>query len=208
MYGIFGIIKITSLLFLKKLISVLCLTNNINLITLKCIFAKNKVKIFHIDNINSDESVSLLKNLDLDLIISVSSSIILKNKILNLPKYGCINIHNAKLPKNRGMMPIFWALYNSGSDPISAITIHKMNESIDDGEILLQEDFEINPNYSMEFYIKKTKLRGAELLIELLMKYEHGEPESITNNSKNSSYNRFPDKYQIKEFKKKGYKII
>jgi methionyl-tRNA formyltransferase len=207
LYGIFGFSKILIQLFYKKLLSIFCLSDNINFLTLNCIFKRNNIDVLNFDNINSDEALDFLKNLDLDLIISVSSSQKLKEKILKLPKFGCINIHNAKLPKNRGMMPVFWAIYNCNTEPVSAITIHKMNEYYDDGTILLQEDFDINPDKSMEYYIKKTKLRGAELLIELLVKYISGEPETIPNDKQNATTKKFPDKYQIKEFKKRGFKV-
>lgn len=207
LYGFFGFIKILSLLFLKKLLSLFCLSDNINFVTLNCIFTRNNINVLSFENINSEKAIDFLKNLDLDLIISVSSSQKLKAEILNLPKFGCINIHNAKLPKNRGMMPVFWSIFNSKNEAVSAITIHKMNEFFDDGDILLQEDFYIHPDKSMEYYIKKTKLRGAELLIELLNKYVSGEPEALPNDKKNASYNKFPDKYHIKEFKKRGFKV-
>lgn len=207
LYGIFGFLKILILLFSKKLLSFFCITDNINFVNLDCIFKKNNINVLNFDNINSVKAINFLKNLELDLIISVSSSRKLKEEILNLPKFGCINIHNAKLPKNRGMMPVFWSIFNCYTEPVSAITIHKMNELFDDGDILLQEDFEINPDKSMEYYIKKTKLRGAELLIELLNKYVSGEPETLPNDKKHATFNRFPDKYQIKEFKKRGFKV-
>lgn len=104
-------------------------------------------------------------------------------------------------------MPVFWSIYNFDSDPVSAITIHEMNESFDDGSILLQEEFLIDPQKTMEHYIKKTKIRGAELLVNLLNKYMKGKPDGFLNDKSQATYNKFPDEHHIKEFRKKGYKI-
>jgi len=207
LYGVLGFFNIIFLLFLKKFLSFFCLFNNINFSTLFCIFKRKNINILSFDDLNTEETIYFLEKLDLDLIISVSSSQKLKEKIINLPKYGCINIHNSKLPKNRGIMPVFWALFNCQTDPVSAITIHKINELFDDGDILVQEEFNIDSSKSMEYYIKQTKLRGAELLIELLNKYVSGVPEIYPNDKALATYNKFPDKYQIIEFKKRGLKV-
>jgi len=206
LYGFLGFVQILVQFIFKKLLSIFC-SKNINFISLDCIFKKNKTNILKFDNINSEESILFLKALEPDLIISVSSSQKLGTDILNLPKYGCINIHNSKLPKNRGMMPVFWSMYYYNEDPVSAITIHKMNEKFDDGEILLQEEFSIDINKSMEYYIRQTKIRGAEVLINLLKKYISGAIEVYPNKKDLATYNRFPDKKHIREFKKRGLKI-
>ena len=61
----------------------------------------------------------------------------LRKKILDAPKYGCINYHTALLPKYRGRQPLFWALLNN--EKTTGITIHKMDEFIDKGELIIQK---------------------------------------------------------------------
>ena len=171
-------------------------------------FLKHKWNIISIKDINSGESLEYLKRLNLDLIVSVAASQIFKKDVLELPKYGCINIHNARLPKNRGMMPCFWALLNYDKEPYSAMTIHRMNEKLDDGEIILQEEFKLDPNESLYDLLVRTKKMNAHLLMKVLDIYRKGELEYQPNDASLSTYHSFPTKNDVKKFKAKGLKLL
>lgn len=171
------------------------------------IILKNRVKILHIKNINSKESLSRLRDLNLDLVFSVAASQIFKKEILDLPKLGCLNIHTAKLPRNRGMMPNFWSLYNYDTEPVSAITIHKMNEKLDEGEILLQHEFHLNPEEPLENLIERTKKMSADLFLKAVEILVKGEQKWLKNDSALASYNTFPNKEDVRRFRTKGLKI-
>lgn len=171
------------------------------------ILRKKNMNIIQIKNINSQESLNSIKAMNIDIIFSVAASQIFKKGILELPKVGCFNIHTSKLPKNRGMMPNFWSLYNYDKDPVSAITIHKMNEKLDDGEILLQKEFNLNPEEALDQLIRKTKKMSAELFLEAMLMLSQKEKKFITNNSAFASYNTFPTKDDVKKFKAKGLRI-
>ncbi len=171
------------------------------------IVLKNKIKILRIKNINSKESLNTLRDFDLDVVFSVAASQIFKKGILELPKLGCLNIHTAKLPKNRGMMPNFWSLLNYDHEPFSAITIHKMNERLDDGEILLQKQFKLNSEESLEDLIKRTKKMSAEIFMNAMENLSKGEQKWVKNDSSFASYNTFPNKKDVKKFKTKGLRI-
>jgi methionyl-tRNA formyltransferase len=168
---------------------------------------KNDIKIIQIKNINSEISIELLKSLNIDVIFSIAASQIFKKSVLELPRLGCFNIHTSKLPKNRGMMPNFWALYNYDIDPISAITVHKMNEKLDDGEILLQHKFALNPEESLDTLIKRTKKMSAELFLKAVEMLVNGELTFLQNDSEQASYNTFPNKEDVKRFEAKGLKL-
>ena len=142
--------------------------NYLGTYSLEHFFLKNKWNLISIKDINSDGSLDYLKKLNLDLIVSIAASQIFQKDVLELPKYGCINIHNARLPKNRGMMPCFWALLNYDKEPYSAMTIHRMNEKLDDGEIILQEEFKLDPNESLYDLLVRTKKMNAHLLMKVL----------------------------------------
>ncbi len=114
------------------------------------ILRKKNLNVINIKNINSEKSLDILRAMDLDIIFSIAASQIFKKDILELPRLGCFNIHTSNLPKNRGMMPNFWSLYNYESEPISAITIHQMNNTLDDGNILLQKEFKLTPQKTLE----------------------------------------------------------
>ncbi len=171
------------------------------------ILLKNDVTIFKIKNINSKDSLNFLRSLNLDVIFSVAASQIFKSDLLELPKLGCFNIHTSKLPKNRGMLPNFWSLYNYDLDNTSAITIHKMNEKLDDGEILLQQEFNLNPSESLETLIKKTKKMSSTLFLKAMDILSSGKPHYLKNDNQLLTYNTFPNKNDVKKFTAKGLKL-
>ncbi len=80
--------------------------------------------------------VGQVRSLKPDLIIVHSYSMILRSEILNIPKYGAVNMHYALLPKNRGANPIQWAIINGETE--SGVTMHYMDEGIDTGDIIAQ----------------------------------------------------------------------
>lgn len=171
------------------------------------ILLKNKIKIFQLKNINSKESIQYLSSLKLDIIFSIAASQIFKKDVLNIPKIGCFNIHTSKLPKNRGMMPNFWSLYNFESDSSSAVTIHKMNETLDDGEILLQKLFNLDPKETLDSLIRRTKKLSVLAFLEAIEILTKEKFNFIVNDSKFATYNTFPTRDDIKKFKAKGYKL-
>ena len=176
--------------------------------SLKHFFLKHKWNVISIKDINSDESLEYLKKLNLDLIVSIAASQIFQKDVLEMPKYGCINVHNAKLPQNRGMMPCFWALLNYDKEPYSAMTIHRMNEKLDDGEIILQEEFKLDPNESLYDLLIRTKKMNAHLLMKVLDIYRKGEPEYKLNDATLSTYHSFPTREEVRKFKAKGLKLL
>ena len=171
------------------------------------ILLKNNIKIIELKNINSKESLHYLNSLSLDIIFSIAASQIFKKDVLNIPKIGCFNIHTSKLPKNRGMMPNFWSLYNFESDSSSAVTIHKMNETLDDGEILLQKLFDLNPKETLDSLIRRTKKLSVIAFLEAIKILDSSKINFIFNNSKFATYNTFPTYEDVKRFKAKGYRL-
>lgn len=164
--------------------------------------------IINVTDVNSAPFINLVKNSNIDLIISVAASQIFKPVILSTPRYGCINVHSAKLPKNRGMLPNFWALYNYDNEPTSAITIHKMNERLDDGEIISQEEFHLDPTESLHQLIIRTKRLGARQVLKVLKRYLKNGPKYLQNNSAEATYHTFPTKEDVARFRAKGLRLI
>jgi len=171
------------------------------------VIRKNDIKILYLKDVNSPDSLQYLKTFNIDVIFSIAASQIFKKDILGLPSKGCFNIHTSKLPKNRGMMPNFWSLYNYDNEPVSAITIHKMNEKLDDGEILLQREFNLNPKESLDSLIRKTKKMSAQLFLEAMKILDRNVQNFRKNDSTQASYHTFPTKEDVKKFKAKGLKL-
>jgi methionyl-tRNA formyltransferase len=164
------------------------------------------IPVIHHNNINDEHFLQDIKAYDLDLIISVAAPVIFKKEIISLPRFGCINIHHAKLPRYRGMMPNFWQMYHGNNT--AGITIHKINPKIDDGEIILQREVEIQRQESLDSLIKRTKKIGAALMIEAIAAIKKGDVPSLPNDSSMASYHSFPTKDDVKKFKGMGYKLL
>jgi methionyl-tRNA formyltransferase len=165
-----------------------------------------RVPVIHESRINSSDFLKTVKGMNIDLIISVAAPVIFKKDIIQLPKYGCINIHHAPLPKYRGMMPNFWQMYRG--EKRVGMTIHEINPKIDDGRIILQREADIEPGETLDALIKRTKRIGAHLMIEAVEMIRNGAVQYIENKESEGSYFSFPTRQDVREFKRRGKRLI
>lgn len=141
-------------------------------------FAINKgIEVFQPTNIREDTFISKIFDLRPDLIVVAAYGKILPPDILKIPVYGCINVHASLLPKYRGAAPIQWAIING--EKKTGITIMMMDEGMDTGDILLQEEVEISEDDNAETLSKKLSELGASLLIKAIKKIEEGSIERL-----------------------------
>lgn len=121
---------------------------------------------------NNIEFVKLLNQFKPDVICVVAYGKILPKEILEIPKYGCINVHGSLLPKYRGAAPIQWAVING--DKTTGITTMYMDENMDTGDMILKQEVEIGENETTgELWDKLSKI-GGELLVKTLDQIEKG----------------------------------
>ena len=121
-----------------------------------------------------------------DIIVVVAFGQILRTNILELPTYGCINVHASLLPRWRGAAPIQAAIYHGDSE--TGVTIMKMDSGIDTGPILSQRSIEIYPGESAESLSERLSILGSGLLIETLNGYLEGAIIPHTQESENATY--------------------
>jgi len=164
------------------------------------------IPVIYESRINSSDFLKTVKGMNIDLIISVAAPVIFKKDIIQLPKYGCINIHHAKLPKYRGMMPNFWQMYHD--EKRAGITIHEINPKIDEGRIIIQEEVDIYPDETLDSLIKRTKKIGAHLMIKAIDMIRSGTVSYKENPAAEGTYFSFPTREDVKEFKKSGKRIM
>lgn len=118
------------------------------------------------------EFIDTIRELEPDVICVVAYGKILPKEILEIPKYGCINVHASLLPKYRGAAPIQWAVLNG--DKTTGVTTMYMDIGMDTGDILLKEETEIGEEETTgELWDRLSKI-GGKLLIETLRKIEEG----------------------------------
>lgn len=121
---------------------------------------------------NNKEFIDKIKNLNPDVICVVAYGKILPKEILEIPKYGCINVHASLLPKYRGAAPIQWAVLNG--DKETGVTTMYMDVGMDTGDMILKEKVEIGEDETTgELWDKLSKI-GGELLVETLKQIENG----------------------------------
>lgn len=119
------------------------------------------------------EIIEQIKNLQPDIIIVIAYSQIIPEEILNIPKYGCVNLHASLLPKYRGSAVIQAAILNN--DKKTGLTIIKMDKGLDTGPILGQIAIHINDNDSYGLLYDKLAEMAPDFFINTLIKYIHGE---------------------------------
>jgi methionyl-tRNA formyltransferase len=121
-----------------------------------------------------------------DLIVVAAFGQILRPAILDLPKFGCVNVHASLLPRWRGAAPIQAAILNG--DESTGITIMRMDPGIDTGPILTQKSISINPQDTAGTLALKLSEIGADLLIETLPAYLSGDRTPLTQDDALATY--------------------
>lgn len=143
--------------------------------------SKLKIPFLPISNINSSDSINILKNYSADLMVSMSFNQILKKEIINLSKYGFINCHAGALPFYRGRNPLNWALIND--EPFFGITVHFVDEGIDTGDIIEQEHFSIDDTDNYQSILLRAIEECANVLFRALIKIKNNNYEAIAQHS-------------------------
>lgn len=143
------------------------------------------IDIYQPTNINDEESINKLKSVDADIFIVVAFGQILKKEVLEIPKFGAINIHASLLPKLRGAAPINRAIING--DKKTGISIMKMDTGLDTGDVALFKEIEIGDMNSSELSNELSKL-GAELIIEFIDKLNTGSIKYQKQDDRQATY--------------------
>lgn len=133
---------------------------------------ENNLKIYQPEKVKENiEFIEEIKTLNPDVICVVAYGKILPKELLEIPKYGCINVHPSLLPKYRGSTPIQTAIING--DKTTGVTTMYMNEGLDSGDIILQEEIKIEDNQTAGEVWDILAQIGANLLVETLNQIEN-----------------------------------
>lgn len=133
---------------------------------------KHGIEVFQPARIKTEESVEILRKYDADVMVVVAFGQILSKEILQMPKYGCINVHASLLPKYRGAAPIQWAVLNG--DKVSGVTTMRMDEGLDTGDIMLCRELELDEKETAGSLFDRLMEVGGELLMDTLTVVENG----------------------------------
>ena len=155
---------------------------------------------------NNESFLEKLKELNPDCIVVSAYGKILPKDMIEMPKYGCINIHGSLLPKYRGAAPIQWSIING--DEFTGVSIMKMEEGLDSGPVYMMGQTVIGGKNILEMYDELSKM-GASLLIETLEKIETGVIETTEQDQSLATYARLLKKEDGElDFLKKPIELV
>lgn len=150
------------------------------------------IDVYQPENVNSEESIEKIREADPDVIVVVAYGQIMKKDILDMPKYGCLNVHASLLPKYRGAAPINWVIING--EKKSGNTIMRMNEGLDTGNMISKSEIEIGRDMNAGELHDILMADGAELLSETLKNLEKENIEGEVQDDSLSCYAPMMDK--------------
>ncbi len=127
-----------------------------------------------------------LRDLQPDLMVVVAYGQILPKSILNIPKYGAVNVHASLLPKYRGAAPIAWAILNG--ENVTGVTTMVMDEGMDTGDILLQAEVPVGSDDTCQILHDRLASLGTRLLIETLERMKQGNIQPIPQDPSKATY--------------------
>lgn len=151
----------------------------------KCALEYN-IPVFQPEKIREKEAADRLYEEKADIFVVAAFGQILPKEILEMPRYGCVNIHGSLLPKYRGAAPIQWAVLNGERQ--AGNTIMQMNEGLDTGDILTQESVLLEERETAGSLYEKLSQMGGSLLLKTLDLLERGAVIPVPQDDAKSCY--------------------
>lgn len=170
--------------------------------SLRDIKARYRVPVVGSKDVNDAETMAIIRDWQPDLVISIYLNQFIRRDLIHLPPLGCLNIHPALLPRNRGLFPYFWAIANG--DRETGVTLHWVDEKFDTGDILLQEIFPIQPDDTITSLAYKSAQVGAEMLVRGADLVEAGDPPRIRQDNEQATYHSWPRPADQRRFRRRG----
>lgn len=153
---------------------------------------KYGIPVFQPVKIREPEAVETLRGYQADIFVVAAFGQILTEEILEMPRYGSVNIHASLLPKYRGAGPIQWAIING--EKITGVTIMQMDKGIDTGDMLFKTEVPIVPGETGDTLHDKLAAAGARLIVEALIKIGAGDVTPVKQNDADSCYAKMLNK--------------
>jgi methionyl-tRNA formyltransferase len=169
--------------------------------TVRRLFRSRNIPIRDIADVNAPDFLADLRRLGVDLIVSLNTPQRLKRPILTQPAHGCINVHFGLLPRYRGLLPVFHALMNG--EPSFGVTVHVMDEKLDNGDILAQRAVPIGPSDTLDTLYPKGFAAASELLAETIDACERGALVRHPNSEAEKTYHSYPSRELIRAYRRR-----
>jgi len=133
---------------------------------------KHDIPVYQPLKVREPEFVETLKKLEPDMIIVAAFGQIIPKAILEMPHFGCVNVHASLLPKYRGAAPIQWAVLNG--DQVTGVTTMRMDEGLDTGDMIMKQEVIVDENETGGSLFDKLSEVGAKLCVKTMEAIENG----------------------------------
>ncbi|MCG8481671.1 MAG: methionyl-tRNA formyltransferase [Clostridia bacterium] len=145
----------------------------------------HNIPVFQPESAKDKDFIQKLRLLNPDCIVVAAYGNILSKDLLDIPRYGCVNIHASLLPQYRGAAPIHWAVING--DEKTGITIMQMDEGLDTGDMLLKDEVQIGNKTTGQLHDILAEM-GGRLIVEALEKIQSKTTQPMKQNNEAASY--------------------
>jgi methionyl-tRNA formyltransferase len=147
---------------------------------------KKGLLVLQPEKVKTQDFINQIRNLEPDLLVTAAYGKILPADLLDIPRYGCINVHASLLPKYRGAAPINWAIINGETQ--TGITTMQTDAGMDTGDILLKSEIEISRDITAGELEEQLAELGAETLKNTLLKIKEGNLHRTPQQDSEASY--------------------
>ena len=144
------------------------------------------IPVYQPDTLKSDEFYDLLKQLDPELIVVTAYGKILPQRVLDYPRYGCVNVHGSLLPEYRGAAPMQRAIMDGKK--VTGVTTMMMDRGLDTGDMLLKAEFPIEETHNFETVHDKMGVCGVDVLLKTVEAIKNGTLVRIPQNGEQATY--------------------
>lgn len=151
----------------------------------KTFAAARGLPVFQPDDVNGPETLEVIRQLRCDAVVVQAFGQWLAPELLAMPRLGCFNVHASLLPAYRGAAPVNWAVVNG--EETSGVTVIRMNERIDTGEMLARREVAVDPDWTAGELARELAGVGAELLVRTLAEVEAGRARPVAQDASKAS---------------------
>jgi methionyl-tRNA formyltransferase len=152
----------------------------------KILAERHGIPVFQPVKVRTPDAVDYIRELAPDLVVVVAFGQILPQRLLDIPRFGCINVHASLLPRYRGAAPLNWCLINGETE--TGVTTMQMDAGLDTGDMLLTKRTPIGPDEDARSLHDRMSLLGAEALTETLDLLVAGELRPVKQNDADTCY--------------------
>lgn len=163
------------------------------------------IPVFQPDTFKNESQLALLQELNPEVIVVVAYGKLLPSYVLDLPQYGCINVHGSLLPKYRGAAPVQWMVLNG--ETTAGVTTMYMDRGLDTGDILLVSETEVGENETAGELFDRLAAMGADLISETINRLPEGIERKPQDDSESTYVSVLDKKMSVVDWSKSAQQV-